>query len=98
MPEPIDDYLMALDAAAELYSTDIAKSEGASVSETISLLRALNAENRTKTPVLARFEQFRVHDLVCAAFHDPKPTETSVAIIIDKGLPPFGEQCRLAYA
>jgi hypothetical protein len=53
MPEPIDDYLMALDAAAELYSTDIAKSEVASVSATISLLRALNAENRMRTLVLA---------------------------------------------
>jgi hypothetical protein len=60
MPEPIDDYLMALDAAAELYSTDIAKSEVASVSATISLLRALNAENRMRTLVLAVQTQGRV--------------------------------------
>jgi hypothetical protein len=35
-----------------------------------------------------RFEQHRLHEMVCESFHGPKPTETSVAIIIDKGLHP----------
>jgi hypothetical protein len=35
-----------------------------------------------------RFEQRRLHDMVCATFHGPKPTEDSIAIIIDKGLHP----------
>jgi hypothetical protein len=34
------------------------------------------------------FEQHRLHDLVCESFHGPKPTETSIAIVIDKGLHP----------
>jgi hypothetical protein len=41
-----------------------------------------------------RFEQHRLHELVCASFHGPKPTETSVAIIIERD-PPYRAQCRL---
>jgi hypothetical protein len=35
-----------------------------------------------------RFERHRLHDMVCAAFQGPKPTENSIAIIIEKGLHP----------
>lgn len=35
-----------------------------------------------------KFEMRRIHELVCVSFHGPKPTENSVAIIIDKGLYP----------
>jgi hypothetical protein len=34
------------------------------------------------------FSRRRLHELVCSAFHGPKPSESSVAIIIDKGLHP----------
>jgi hypothetical protein len=34
------------------------------------------------------FKEIRLHDMVCATFHGPKPTENSVAIILDKGLYP----------
>ncbi|WP_271504961.1 hypothetical protein [Bradyrhizobium sp. CCBAU 11357] len=32
-----------------------------------------------------KIEMRRMHELVCASFHGPKPTANSVAIIIDKG-------------
>jgi hypothetical protein len=34
------------------------------------------------------FTQQRLHELVCSTFHGPKPSESGVAIIIDKGLHP----------
>lgn len=57
MPEPFDDYLMALDAAADLYSTDIVKGKAASVFATVSFLRASNVDSHMRTPMLAVLAQ-----------------------------------------
>jgi hypothetical protein len=57
MPEPFDDYLSALDAAADLYLTDIEKSKVASVSATVSFLRASKVDSRLRTPLLAVLAQ-----------------------------------------
>jgi hypothetical protein len=57
MPEPFDDYLTALDAAADLYVADIEKSKVASVFATVSFLRASNIDSHMRTPLLAVLAQ-----------------------------------------
>jgi hypothetical protein len=62
MPEPFDDYLQALQAAADLYATDNIASRIAAVSATISFLRAADDDRSLITPlmdVLGRLEDER---------------------------------------
>jgi hypothetical protein len=51
--EPFDDYLSALQAAADIYPTNVVGSRIAAVSATISFLRASNVDAHLRTPLLA---------------------------------------------
>ena len=52
MPEPFDDYLNALRAAADSYRTDSAGSRYAAVSATVSFLNASNVDRSLTTPLM----------------------------------------------
>jgi hypothetical protein len=60
-PEPFDYYLRDLQAAADLYATDVVGAQRDAISATIKFLLASNVESRLRTPLLHVFGQLQGH-------------------------------------
>lgn len=53
MPDPLDVYLAALEAAADLYMTDQLAGQAAAVGATLNFLHDSNIDSRVRTPLIA---------------------------------------------